>query len=61
VFLKVDVDPARVDVEVRAMAMAPYRLLSLLGEPSAASSAACAAGLDSECAWLLANAVLPPR
>jgi aminoglycoside phosphotransferase (APT) family kinase protein len=105
VFLKVDNDPARTDVEVAAMAAAPIptpevlwrtppvlalaalpgEALGRLGEPSTASAAAWAAAgavvrrlhdaplppwpgrslaekgasLDSECAWLLANDVLP--
>ncbi|AGL13581.1 phosphotransferase family protein [Actinoplanes sp. N902-109] len=107
VFLKVDVDPAHADIEVRAMALAPVptppvlwreppalaiaavpgKALGVLGEPSTASSSAWAAAgatirklhdaplppwpgrhldevaaeLDRECAWLLANAVLPPE
>ncbi|TQM77882.1 aminoglycoside phosphotransferase [Saccharothrix saharensis] len=105
VFLKVDVDPAHADVEVRAMALAPIptpavlwreppalaiaavpgKALGVLGAPSTASPAAWAAAgaairklhdaplppwpgpvledlaaeLDRECAWLLANGVLP--
>jgi aminoglycoside phosphotransferase (APT) family kinase protein len=105
VFLKVDSDPVRADVEVRVMELAPVptpailwreppvlaiaalpgRALGALGEPSDASPAAWAAAgaairmlhdaplppwpgpsvdataaeLDRECAWLLANAVLP--
>jgi hypothetical protein len=105
VFLKIDADQTRTDVEVEAMGMAPIptpellwrkppvlalaalpgRALGRLGEPSTASAAAWAAagaavrmlhdaplppwpgrsldekaaGLDSECAWLLANDVLP--
>jgi len=105
VFLKIDADQARTDVEVAAMAMAPIptpevrwrkppvlalaalpgTALGRLGEPSTASSAAWAAAgaaarklhdaplppwpgrsldeiasdLDSECAWLVANDVLP--
>jgi aminoglycoside phosphotransferase (APT) family kinase protein len=105
VFLKVDADQARTDVEVEAMAMAPVptpvvlwrkppvlalaalpgTALGRLGEPSAASPAAWAAAgaaarmlhgaplppwpgpspgeiashLDGECAWLVANGVLP--
>ncbi len=101
VFLKIDADQARIDVEVQAMAMAliptPEVLwrkppvlalaalrgaaLGRLGEPSTASASACAAvgmlhaaplppwsgvsleekaaSLDRECAWLLANEVLP--
>ena len=107
VFLKIDADQARTDVEVEAMTMAPIptprilwrkppvlalaalpgTALGRLGEPSPASSAAWAAAgaaarrlhdaplprrtgrsldeiasnLDSECAWLLANDVLPPH
>jgi aminoglycoside phosphotransferase (APT) family kinase protein len=105
VFLKVDADQARTDVEVEAMARAPIptpevlwreppalalaalpgSALGRLGEPSTRSSAAWtaagaavrvlhdaplppwpgrsleekSAGLDEECAWLLANDVLP--
>ncbi|SOB85743.1 Phosphotransferase enzyme family protein [Streptomyces sp. 1331.2] len=105
VFLKVDADQARTDIEVEAMALAPVptpevlwrkppvlalaalpgTALGRLGEPSTASPAAWAAagaavrrlhdaplppwpgrsvdelasGLDDECAWLLANDVLP--
>jgi len=105
VFLKVDADQSRTDVEVEAMRMSPIptpevlwrkppvlalaalrgTALGHLGEPSTASSAAwVAAGaavrrlhdaplppwprasldekastLDSECAWLLANDVVP--
>jgi aminoglycoside phosphotransferase (APT) family kinase protein len=105
VFLKIDADQARTDVEVAAMAMAPVptpevlwrkppvlalaavrgTALGRLGEPSAASPAAWAAAgaaarllhdaplppwpgespgeiaadLDGECAWLVANGVLP--
>jgi aminoglycoside phosphotransferase (APT) family kinase protein len=105
VFLKIDADQTRTDVEVEAMTMAPVptpevlwreppvvalaalpgSALGRLGEPSTASSAAWAAAgaavrvlhdaalppwpgrslaekassLDSECAWLLANDVLP--
>ncbi|WP_433337807.1 phosphotransferase family protein [Spirillospora sp. CA-294931] len=105
VFLKIDADQARTDVEVEAMARAPIptpeilwreppvlalaavsgRALGRLGRPSTASPAAwVAAGaavrmlhdaplppwpgrspgeieahLDGECAWLLANGVLP--
>jgi len=105
-FLKIDADQARADVEVEAMTMAPIptpnilwrqppvlalaalpgTALGRLGGPSTASSAAWAAAgaalrelhdaplprwrprvsleekassLDSECAWLLANDVLP--
>jgi hypothetical protein len=107
VFLKIDADQTRTDVEVEAMGMAPIptpellwrkppvlalaalpgRALGRLGEPSTASAAAWAAagaavrmlhdaplppwpgrsldekaaGLDSECAWLLANDVLPAQ
>jgi Phosphotransferase enzyme family len=107
VFLKVDSDPRRLDVEVAAMAIAPVptpeilwqqpsvlalapvsgTALGRLEEPSTASPAAWAAAgaaaraihqaqlppwpgksvdelaarLDNECAWLLANDVLPPR
>jgi aminoglycoside phosphotransferase (APT) family kinase protein len=106
VFLKVDADQTRSDVEVEAMAMAPVptpkilwrktpvlalaalpgTALGRLQEPSTASSAAWAAAgaairtlhdaplppwpgrsvdelatqLHSECAWLVANDVLPP-
>lgn len=105
VFLKIDADQTRTDVEVEAMTMAPVPTpevlwrkppvlalaavpgspLSRLGEPSTASPAAWAAAgavvrmlhdaplppwpsrsleekvssLDGECAWLLANDVLP--
>jgi aminoglycoside phosphotransferase (APT) family kinase protein len=105
VFLKVDADQTRTDLEVEAMALAPIptpevlwrkppalalaalpgTALGRLGEPSAASPAAWAAagavvrmlhdaplpawhgrsldetasGLDSECAWLVTNGVLP--
>jgi aminoglycoside phosphotransferase len=105
VFLKVDADQARTDVEIEAMARAPIATpeilwrkppvlalaalpgtaLGRLGQPSTASPAAWAAAgaavrrlhdaplppwrgrsieekaanLDSECAWLLANEVLP--
>ncbi|GAB1822655.1 phosphotransferase family protein [Herbidospora sp. RD11066] len=105
VFLKIDGDQARADIEVEAMARAPIptpeilwrrppvlalaavpgTALGRLGEPSAASPAAWAAAgaavrrlhdappppwpgkslddlasrLDGECAWLLANDVLP--
>jgi aminoglycoside phosphotransferase (APT) family kinase protein len=105
VFLKIDTDQARTDVEVAAMAMVPIptpeilwrkppvlalaalpgTALGHLGDPSAASSAAWAAAgaairqlhdaplppwpgrsvegitshLDRECAWLMANDVLP--
>ncbi|WP_018352324.1 phosphotransferase family protein [Longispora albida] len=105
VFLKVDADQARMDIEVAAMAMAPVptpeilwhkppalalaplsgTALGRLGEPSTASPAAWAAAgaalrklhdaplppwpgktreeitarLDTECAWLIENAVLP--
>lgn len=105
VFLKIDADQARTDVEVEAMTNAPIptpevlwrkppvlalaalpgTALGRLGEPSPASPAAWAAAgaavrmlheaplppwrgrsieekaasLDSECAWLLANDVLP--
>jgi len=107
VFLKVDADQARLDVEVEAMALAPVptprvlwrkppvlaiaavpgTALGRLGEPSPASPAAWAAAgaavrkvhdaplppwpgrgkgpdalaadLDGECAWLVANGVLP--
>ena len=105
VFLKVDADQARIDVEVAAMALAPVptpellwrkppvlalaavggTALGRLGEPSAASPTAWAAAgaairtlhdaplppwpgrsldelaahLDGECAWLVANDVLP--
>ncbi len=105
VFLKIDADQTRTDVEVEAMARAPIptpeilwrkppvlalaalpgTALGRLGEPSTASSAAWAAAgaalrrlheaplppwpgrsieekaasLDDECAWLLANDVLP--
>jgi aminoglycoside phosphotransferase len=104
-FLKIDADPARLDIEVEAMARAPIPTaevlwhkpavlalaalpggaLGILGEPSPASPAAWAAAgaavrrlhdaplppwpgrdldqivarLDSECAWLVANDVLP--
>ncbi|RBM07421.1 phosphotransferase family protein [Streptomyces sp. PT12] len=105
VFLKVDADQARIDVEVEAMALAPIptpevlwrkppvlalaalpgAALGRLAEPSPASSAAWAAAgaavrrlhdaplppwpgrslekfashLDGECAWLVANGVIP--
>jgi aminoglycoside phosphotransferase (APT) family kinase protein len=105
VFLKVDPDQARTDVEVEAMALAPIptpevlwrtppvlalaalpgKALGRLEEPSTASSAAwaaagaairtlhdaplppwpgrsleaCTSRLDEECAWLVANDVLP--
>ncbi|GAB1510058.1 phosphotransferase [Actinophytocola sp. KF-1] len=105
VFLKIDADQARTDVEVEAMALAPVptpdvrwreppvlalaalpgSALGRLGEPSTASAAAWAAAgaavpalhdaplppwpgrspadvaarLDEECAWLVANDVLP--
>jgi aminoglycoside phosphotransferase (APT) family kinase protein len=105
VFLKVDADRTRADVEIAAMAMAPVptpevlwrrppvlalaalpgTALGRLGEPSTASPAAWATAgaavrklhdaplppwpgrgpdelasrLDDECAWLLANGVLP--
>ena len=105
VFLKIDGDQARTDVEVEAMALAPVptpavlwrtppvlalaalpgTALGRLGEPSTTSPAAWAAAgaaarrlhdaplppwpgrglddvtadLDSECEWLVANAVLP--
>lgn len=105
VFLKIDADRARTDVEVEAMAIAPIptprvlwreppvlalaalpgTALGRLGEPSTASPAAWAAAgaaartlhdaplppwpgpsvdelaerLDGECAWLVANEVLP--
>ncbi|MBF9069860.1 phosphotransferase family protein [Streptacidiphilus fuscans] len=105
VFLKVDADQRRTDVEVEAMAVAPVptprvlwrkppvlalaalpgTALARLGEPSTASPAAWAAAgaavrrlhdaplppwpgrsvdelasaLDAECAWLVANDVLP--
>ncbi len=105
VFLKVDADQARTDVEVAAMALAPVptpeilwctppvlalaalpgTALGRLGEPSPSSPAAWAAAgaavralhdaplppwpgrsldekaasLDRECAWILANDVLP--
>jgi aminoglycoside phosphotransferase len=105
VFLKIDADQARTDVEVEAMALAPIptpevlwrkppvlalaalpgAALGRLGEPSAASPEAWVAagaaarmlheaplptwrghsiddkvaGLDTECAWLVTNAVLP--
>jgi aminoglycoside phosphotransferase (APT) family kinase protein len=105
VFLKVDADQTRTDIEVEAMTMAPIPVpevlwrkppvlalaalpgtaLGRLGEPSTASASAWAAAgatvrmlhaaplppwpgasleekassLDSECAWLLANDVLP--
>ena len=105
VFLKIDTDQTRTDVEVEAMRLAPVptpevlwrkppvlalaalegTALGRLGEPSTASSAAWAAvgavvrrlhdaplppwpgpgvdevasNLDTECAWLLANDVLP--
>lgn len=105
VFLKVDVDQRRLDVEVQAMALAPVptpevlwrkppalalaalsgTALGQLGEPSTAPPSAWAAAgaavralhdaplppwpgpslddlvtrLDGECAWLLANDVLP--
>lgn len=105
VFLKIDADQARTDVEVQAMALAPIptarvlwrrspvlalaalpgTALGRLGEPSPASPAAWAAAgaaartlhdaplppwpgpsldelasrLDAECAWLVANGVLP--
>jgi aminoglycoside phosphotransferase (APT) family kinase protein len=104
-FLKIDADQTRTDVEVEAMTTAPTptpevlwrkppvlalaalpgTALGRLGEPSAASRAAWAAAgaaarilhdaplppwpgrsfedrashLDSECAWLVANGVLP--
>jgi aminoglycoside phosphotransferase (APT) family kinase protein len=104
-FLKIDADQKRADVEVEAMAMAPIptpevlwrkppvlalaalrgTALGRLGEPSTASASAWAAAgatvrmlhdaplppwagasleekaasLDRECAWLLANEVLP--
>ncbi|MGL5826351.1 MAG: aminoglycoside phosphotransferase family protein [Nocardioides sp.] len=106
VFLKIDADQTRTDIEVDAMTIAPIptpevlwrkppvlalatlpgTALGRLGEPSTASAAAWAAAgaavrilhdaplppwrsrrapdrassLDSECAWLLANDVLPP-
>jgi aminoglycoside phosphotransferase (APT) family kinase protein len=105
VFLKIDADQARTDVEVEAMTIAPIpapeilwreppvlalaalpgRALGRLGEPSTASAAAWSAAgatlrmlhyappppwpgasfnektssLDSECAWLVVNDVLP--
>jgi aminoglycoside phosphotransferase (APT) family kinase protein len=107
VFLKVDADQVRIDVEVAAMALAPVptpevlwrkppvlalaavpgTALGLLGQPSTASPAAWAAAgaairklhdaplppwpgrgrgpgelaadLESECAWLVTNGVLP--
>jgi aminoglycoside phosphotransferase len=105
VFLKIDADHARVDIEVEAMTRAPIptpevlwrkppvlalaalpgTALGRLGEPSTASPAAWAAAgaavrmlhdaplppwfgrsldakaahLDSECAWLVTNGVLP--
>jgi aminoglycoside phosphotransferase (APT) family kinase protein len=105
VFVKIDADQTRLDVEVAAMAMAPVptpeilwrrppalalaalrgRALGHLGDPSTASSAAWAAAgaavralheaplppwpgrtvddlasrLAEECAWLIANDVLP--
>ncbi|HET9650289.1 MAG TPA: phosphotransferase [Microlunatus sp.] len=105
VFLKIDADQTRTDVEVAAMARAPIptpavlwrrppvvalaalpgQALGRLGEPSTASSAAWAAAgatirrlhdaplppwpgqsldaiaarLDTECAWLVTNGVLP--
>jgi aminoglycoside phosphotransferase (APT) family kinase protein len=105
VFLKIDADQNRTDVEVDAMALAPVSTpqvlwrkppvlalaalrgtaLGRLGQPSAASTAAWAAAgaairilhdappppwpcrslaekasdLDSECAWLVRNGVLP--
>jgi aminoglycoside phosphotransferase (APT) family kinase protein len=106
VFLKVDTDQTRIDVEVEALALAPIptpevlwreppvlalaavpgTALGRLGEPSPASPAAWAAAgatlrrlhdaplppwpgstreeleaeLDRECAWLIADGVLPP-
>jgi Ser/Thr protein kinase RdoA (MazF antagonist) len=106
VFLKIDADQSRTDLEVEAMTNAPIptaqilwrkppvlalaalpgTALGRLGEPSTASPAAWvaagvavrrlhdaplppwtsrrgsdrAASLDAECAWLLANDVLPP-
>ncbi|MFC9999396.1 phosphotransferase family protein [Nocardia sp. NPDC127526] len=105
VFLKVDVDQARTEIEVEAMMLAPIptpevlwhkppvlalaalpgRALGRLGKPSRASAAAWAAAgaavrmlhdaplppwtgrsldaiasqLDDECAWIVANGVLP--
>jgi aminoglycoside phosphotransferase (APT) family kinase protein len=105
VFLKIDADQTRIDVEVEAMALAPIptpqvlwrrppvlalaavpgTALGRLGEPSPASPAAWAAAgaavrmlhdaplppwpgrsldevatrLEDECAWLVANGVLP--
>jgi len=105
VFLKIDADQARIDVEVEVMAMVPVSTpeilwrkppvlalaglpgtaLGHLGEPSHSSAAAWAAAgaavrmlhdaplppwpgrsldvlatkLDAECAWLVANDVLP--
>src|SRR6195952_3751104 len=105
VFLKIDADQARTDVEVEAMARAPVptpqvlwreppvlalaalpgTALGRLGEPATTSSSAwaatgavvrrlhdaplppwpgrsigdMAASLEDECAWLLANDVLP--
>jgi aminoglycoside phosphotransferase (APT) family kinase protein len=105
VFLKIDTDQTRTDVEVEAMTMAPIpapevlwrkppvlalaalpgTALGRLGDPATASAAAWAAAgatvrmlhdaplppwpaaslhrdvasLDTECAWLLANDVLP--
>jgi aminoglycoside phosphotransferase (APT) family kinase protein len=105
VFVKIDADQTRLDVEVEAMTMAPIptaeilwrkppalalaavpgRALGHLGEPSTASSAAwaaagaavrtlhdaplppwpgrsldeLAAGLETECEWLVASGVLP--
>jgi aminoglycoside phosphotransferase (APT) family kinase protein len=105
VFLKIDADQTRIDVEVEAMALAPIptpevlwrkppvlaltampgTALGRLGEPSSASPAAWAAAgatmrtlhdaplppwpgrslneiasrLDDECAWLVADDVLP--
>jgi aminoglycoside phosphotransferase (APT) family kinase protein len=105
VFLKIDADQTRIDVEVEAMALAPIptpevlwrkppvlalaavpgTALGRLGEPSTASPAAWAAAgaavrtlhdaplppwpgrsldeiasrLDDECAWLVADGVLP--
>jgi aminoglycoside phosphotransferase (APT) family kinase protein len=60
VFLKIDADQSRIDVEVAAMAMVPVPTPEMWRKPPGRSIDELASRLAGECAWLVANDVLPP-
>ena len=60
VFLKVDADQARIDVEVEAMSLAPVPTPEVLWrKPSVLAIAALAVELDDECESLVTSGLLP--